>query len=186
MIKVFPGYLEWWLGRGLPLSPYLLGYLVFRIRSSLKLKQLQVVPDAAWWSEGERVNSEYTLLHNWMTQWLRYLKWYALCFQDPIPSLEHLLDPPFVTFKYHTDFKDETNQALKAWGLLYRLYDECETRCSPGWMPPTLCGAVISDLEPDSCALSDPSVLSTECDDLYLNVGNHNFIQAACGVKDGQ
>ena len=44
-------------------------------------------------------------------------------------------------------------------------------------MPPTLCGAVISDLEPDSCALSDPSVLSTECDDLYLNVGNHNFIQ---------
>ncbi|CAN7083849.1 unnamed protein product [Brassica oleracea var. botrytis] len=36
--------LEWWIGRGLPLSPYLRGVLIARIRDGMKLKQLTPPP----------------------------------------------------------------------------------------------------------------------------------------------
>lgn len=45
-------------------TSYLKGILVERIRGTLELKQLKLPPDDLWWSEGERDNSEYTLLRN--------------------------------------------------------------------------------------------------------------------------
>lgn len=138
LLGPFSGKLEWWIGRGYPLSPYLKGLLVERIRAGTKLKQLSPPPDEEWWSMGERDNSEYTLLRNWMELWLKYLLRYARIHLDPDPTLHDLFNPPFVTFSYHTDRTQEVTQSVKAWGLLYRLYDESEGKAYPGWTPPCI------------------------------------------------
>lgn len=90
--------LDLWIGRGNPLSPYLKGILVQRVREAHKLKQLVLPPEEIWWSEGERDNAEYTTVRNWMVMWLRYLKWYSLIHLDPNPSLLELFSPPVVSY----------------------------------------------------------------------------------------
>jgi hypothetical protein len=64
--------LEWWIGRGKPLNPYLRGFILEMLRKELKPKELRVVPNELTF-DGEQAISEYTLLHNWMKEWLKAL-----------------------------------------------------------------------------------------------------------------
>ncbi len=129
--------LDFWIGRGNPISPYLKGILVQRVREAHKLKQLVLPPKEMWWSEGEQDNAEYTTVRNWMVVWLRYLKWYSLIHLDPNPSLLDLFSPPVVSYTYRRVIV-ETLQPMRMWSFLYKMYDLAEGRSTPGWTPPPL------------------------------------------------
>lgn len=148
------GYVDWWLGRGLPLSPYTFQFCVSFLRNKMKLKQLHLPPEEGWWSEGERVNSEYTLTRNWLSMWLQYLKWYSLTKFGPVDHLDVFFEAPIVTFTYHKEHKEEVTTALKAWGSLYVLFDKCADKCTPGWTPPVLdWGSLVGYIRSDGTIL---------------------------------
>lgn len=85
--------LEWWIGRGLPLSPYTRGEVVAYLLRELKPRQLRLVlvPDELFESCKVRDFLEWTLLRNWVTMWLDYLKWYVCMAASLDPSIEELL-----------------------------------------------------------------------------------------------
>jgi|APAga8741243907_1050103.scaffolds.fasta_scaffold01648_3 hypothetical protein len=93
--------IEWFYGRGLPLSPYSSGFILHQIREEFKPQQLVLPPDDLM-VEGERVNMEYTLYRNWMEgQYLKDLHWYhKYLFLEYDPSLETLFDPLVVCSSY--------------------------------------------------------------------------------------
>jgi len=93
--------IEWFYGRGLPLSLNSKGFILHQIREELKPQQLVLPPDDLM-VEGERVNMEYTLYRNWMEgQYLKDLHWYHKdLFLEYDPSLETLFDPLVVCSSY--------------------------------------------------------------------------------------
>ena len=60
---------DWWLGRGNPLNPYLRGIIVDRVRSRFKPKQLVLVPKEHLWYVSEEDIIERTLYHEWLKEW---------------------------------------------------------------------------------------------------------------------
>lgn len=64
--------LEWWIGRGKPLNPYLKGIIIAFLRKELRPFDLRLIPEERTF-EGERDNLEYTLVHNWLKFWLKWL-----------------------------------------------------------------------------------------------------------------
>lgn len=68
--------LEFWLGRGKPLNPYLKAKMIDSLfRRELKPKEIGLFPDELVF-DGEREIEERTLLGQWVDQWLRWLSWY--------------------------------------------------------------------------------------------------------------
>lgn len=90
--------LEWWIDRGKP------GRLV---RSQCKPKDLRLVPDDLAF-EGERAMFEYTLYHNWLQLWLKWLYWYCSVALGPDPSLNDLFSPPIVATSWRRTSFDAT------------------------------------------------------------------------------
>ena len=82
--------LEWWIGRGQPINPYLKGIIVDRLRKELKPKELRVVPEEVVFS-AEREILERTVIHNWMKQWLKWCHWFFTLALSPNPSLAELV-----------------------------------------------------------------------------------------------
>lgn len=68
---------ELWLGRGLPLDPYLRGYLFDILRKAYKPnKYLFLPPESLYPSEVSAWFTESSLMRAWMGQWLDYVRWY--------------------------------------------------------------------------------------------------------------
>lgn len=67
---------ELWLGRGLPLDPYLRGYLIDMLRNAYKPKDLVIPPESLYPSEVSAWFTEYSLMRAWTGQWLDYVRWY--------------------------------------------------------------------------------------------------------------
>jgi hypothetical protein len=128
--------IDWWIGRGLPISPHLKGIIVQKIRSQLKLKQLQLLPEDRFWGEGEVWTTENQFYRQWMTDWLNYLKWYTLAQTSADPSLDDLLTPPVVSCTWKRK-DDKVAKLCRTWSLLYKLYDMAEGK-GPGFTPPCL------------------------------------------------
>lgn len=93
--------IEWFYGRGLPLSLNSSGFILHQIREEWKPQQLVLPPDDLM-VEGERVNMEYTLYRNWMEgQYLKDLHWYHKdLFLEYDPSLDTLFYPLVVCSSY--------------------------------------------------------------------------------------
>lgn len=132
-----------WMGRGLPLSPYVKAAVVLRLLELLKPRDLKLVPDQFIPDEEDVVinpntgepgkhdfNSrgflEYSLLRGQMRLWLKYLHWYSsLVFKlesgwELDPWIREALDPPVVI----TDWKvSKLEPTLVKFGLLFKLYD---------------------------------------------------------------
>lgn len=128
--------LEWWLGRGLPLSPHLKGIMIQVVRSQLKLKQLQLVPEDRFWGEGEVWTTENQLYRAWLARWLLYLKWYTLAQTSTEITLQELFSPPILSFTWKRK-EDDVLRHCQSWSLLYKLYDMGEGK-GPGFCPPCL------------------------------------------------
>lgn len=77
-----------WLGRGRPLNPYLIGYIVNYLREKMRPKELKLMPDELFGHPAEKDFIEWSTLRSWVRQWLKYTKWYLL---EPYPRT-----PPLV------------------------------------------------------------------------------------------
>lgn len=73
--------------------------------------------------EGERDNAEYTLVHNWMKMWLRWLHWYCSVALSPT-----LLSKTFSLLQFVVLLgKDQTRILIySTFGLLWKCYDLVE------------------------------------------------------------
>lgn len=83
--------LDLWLGRGRPLNPYLRGLLINVLINEMRPKQLVVAPEDCFEQPGMNDFLEWSVLRNWVSQWLKYLKWY--CIVSPI---DRFFDAPVV------------------------------------------------------------------------------------------
>lgn len=147
--------IEWWIGDGLPLYPYLFGELVQVVRESTKLVQLRLLHPTRFASEGESHIVENTLLRNWMDQWLRYLMWYVVMQNNFDPTLESLLEGPYVASSPYRDEVD-VKEFLRRGSLIYQVYEMAEGRRTPGWCPPCLL-AYWPELPPTTYKTERPS-----------------------------
>ncbi|KAI3671369.1 hypothetical protein L2E82_53357 [Cichorium intybus] len=103
-----PSYpLDFWLGKGRPLSPEAHGRLVRLLRAKLKPRELVLPPDELFETEESRYFLEYSLLYGWMRQWLNYLKWYHLTALSPWVTLEELFSGPVVSHSWRMVAVDE-------------------------------------------------------------------------------
>ncbi|CAN4117908.1 unnamed protein product [Withania somnifera] len=62
--------LEFWIGRGKPLNPYLKGKIIDYLRKELKPKEIGLFPEELVF-DGEREILERTLLLRWVKEWLK-------------------------------------------------------------------------------------------------------------------
>lgn len=76
--------------------PYLRGIMIDQLRSVMKPKDLKVAPTDFFLSEGVRDMMEWTLLRQWVRQWLNYVHWYAREALSPQVSLEAFFKAPVV------------------------------------------------------------------------------------------
>nr|QLA48210.1 hypothetical protein [Medinilla magnifica] len=112
--------LEWWIGRGKPLNPYLRGRLVSWLLKELKPKDLRLFPEKMVF-DGEREILERTVLHNWMKQWLRWLSWCHTLNQRGVSSINELFEAPICARSWKRQNFDPNR--LK-FGLLWKCYDK--------------------------------------------------------------
>lgn len=70
------GMYEWWLGKGLPLSPETRGFIWNKFLAAFKPKHLRPI-DPSFLSDDAQEWLERTVIYNWMSQWLKYVLWYA-------------------------------------------------------------------------------------------------------------
>lgn len=73
--RLHPLPLEFWIGRGNPINPYLKGKIVDYLRKELKPKEIRLFPEELVF-DGEREILERTVLLRWVTQWLKWVSWY--------------------------------------------------------------------------------------------------------------
>jgi hypothetical protein len=124
--------LEYWLGRGCPLSPYSKGWILQHAREVFKVRQL-ILPPTEYMVDGEWAFSEYTVLRNWMDMWLKYLLWYWKVLFAYDPSIEEIVSPPDLNFKYYRSDVDQFTR----YGFIFKVYDWVGDK-SPGWCPGAL------------------------------------------------
>lgn len=86
--------LEWFLGRGKPLNPYLRGLIIKELRNKLRPKDLKVAPLYCYPVEQVSDFQEYAMLRCWMKEWLQYVKWYAQTALSPDITIEKFFDSP--------------------------------------------------------------------------------------------
>lgn len=139
--------LEFWLGRGKPLNPYLKGRMVAFLRRELKPKEIQIFPQDLVF-DGEREILERTVLLGWVRQWLKLVSWYHTKALSPDVSIDELLDGPVFT---RTWKRSEVDENLIRFGLVWKLYD-----MGAGWNLSTTPQYVLS---PDTVILYDRWIL---------------------------
>lgn len=126
--------LEWWVGRGRPINPYLKGLIIERLRKELKPKEIRLFPEEMVF-DGEREILERTLIHNWVKQWLRWNTWYFTVALRPDPSLADLFAAPICATSWKRTLFDA--QFVK-YGLIWKCYDMGAGSWSTGYCPPVL------------------------------------------------
>lgn len=111
--------LEWWIGRGNPLNPYLRARLILFLLKEVKPKEIRFFPDAMVF-DGEREILERTVLSGWMKQWLKWVSWYHTKALDPEVSIDQLLDAPMCSTSWKRSNFDPNRFKF---GLIWKLYD---------------------------------------------------------------
>lgn len=113
--------IDWWLGCGKPLNPYINGLLVSYIRDQLKPKQLKGVPEEFFSQPGMAHFFEWSLTRSWMVQWLASVRWYCETALNPVVSIQSLIDTaPIVQDHWNLRRRDSS---LFRFGLLWKCYD---------------------------------------------------------------
>lgn len=113
--------IDWWLGCGKPLNPYINGLLVSYIRDQLKPKQLKVVPEEFFSQPGMAHFNEWSLTRSWMVQWLASVRWYCETALNPVVSIQSLIDTaPIVQDHWNLRRRDES---LFRFGFQWKCYD---------------------------------------------------------------
>jgi hypothetical protein len=111
------GGFELWLGRGVPLNPYLRGWVIDLLRKELlslsacakemKPKDLRLIPDELFVHPNVRDFQEYSTLRGWVREWLRYCHWYFCTAMQPGVRLNDFFDAPIVGRNWQADRRSE-------------------------------------------------------------------------------
>ncbi|KAJ4841101.1 hypothetical protein Tsubulata_037186 [Turnera subulata] len=116
---------EWWLGRGNPLNPYLRAELLQYFMKDPR--EIRVFPEDLVF-DGERGILERTVLLGWMRLWLKWSASYWTVCMNPESPLDGWFDIPICSRTWkRTNFDSN----LFKFGLLWKAYDR-----TSGW---TLC-----------------------------------------------
>lgn len=125
--------LEFRLGRGNPINPYLRAKMIAYLRREFKPKEIRFLPEELVF-DGEREILERTVLLNWMKQWLRWVSWYHTVALSPEVSIDALFDAPICAVSWKRSTFDPS---IFKFGLFWKLYD-----MAAGWslmtVPPFL------------------------------------------------
>lgn len=125
--------LEFLIGRGSPLNPYLKGKMVAYLLREIRPKEIKLFPQELVF-DGEREILERTVLFNWMKQWLRWVSWYHTEAQSPTVSLDQLLNAPICASSWK---RSNVDINLYKFGLVWRLYDMAagwSVSTTPQWL----------------------------------------------------
>ena len=127
--------LDLWLGRGMPLNPYLEGRLIYTCVRSNPLWDLEPPPREVFkWSWFHEF-LEYTMFRSWMTEWLAVLKWGCMLWVVPPRSIKVILENmPVMRFRWNPNRRDEN---LVRFGWQWKCYDLVE-RWGVNYMPGVL------------------------------------------------
>lgn len=124
--------LEWWIGRGLPLNPYLKGLIVEMLRKELQPQDIRLVSGDLVFN-GELEILERTLILNWVKQWLKWNYWYFSVALGPDPSIYALFTAPICAIHWK---RTQFDADMVKYGLIWRCYDMGAGRWSTAWCPP--------------------------------------------------
>ncbi|KAA8537222.1 hypothetical protein F0562_029700 [Nyssa sinensis] len=121
---LFGPNLEWWLGRGCPLNPYLRTHIIYFLREQMRPKELRLIPDDLFANHQVKdlpglVNLEL-YSNRGVQDWLAYNRWYygtALCWDIKIDSF---FETKVLVLNWKITRKDVN---LTSFGLLWRVYD---------------------------------------------------------------
>ncbi|KAI4295029.1 hypothetical protein MLD38_040700 [Melastoma candidum] len=112
--------LEWWIGRGKPLNPYLRGRIVECLFAELEPEQLSMFPDDMV-TDAQREHLERTLLYQWMLLWLRWIKEYHLLKMKRDVNLSDFFNQPICQTSWKPKEVYDINQYR--FGILWKCYD---------------------------------------------------------------
>lgn len=124
--------LEWWIGRGNPINPYLKGQIVAMLRKEFQPKDIRLVPSDLFSGDGEEWMAEYTTYRSWITSWLKWTKWWVSVCADPNPSIRELFNAPIMQTYFKA--KNQDTDRIK-FGLIWRCYDMGAGQWSKGRCP---------------------------------------------------
>lgn len=117
--------LDLWFGGGRPLDPYVKGCIVWSLLSALEPKQIEVPPEEMYVDEEAYILAEYTIYREWTSEWLSWVKWYALAISNPDPRLEDLFNCPIIT----TNWKAlEVNKDSVILGIQFKVFYDVVTK----------------------------------------------------------
>lgn len=111
--------LEFWLGRGNPLNPYLKAKMVVYLQKELKPKEIRLFPQELVF-DGEREIQFRTVLFNWMKQFLKWVSWYHTVALSPEVSIDSLFDAPICATSWR---RSNLDSSIFKFGLIWKLYD---------------------------------------------------------------
>lgn len=86
----------------------------------MRSKDLKVTPDEFFPTERVQDFLEWSLLRNWIKEWLKYVHWYWSVAHSPDVHLENFFKAPF----YETSLKSKLEKKeLSRFGLMWKCYD---------------------------------------------------------------
>lgn len=111
---------ELWLGRGLPLNPYLRGVIIDFLRKEMRPRDLRLIPDDVFSRPEDKELFEWSTLRVWVRDWLRYCRWYYGTALNDQVTIEDLFNAPVVNRNVQITRSDPQ---LQRFGLLWKVYD---------------------------------------------------------------
>lgn len=99
-------------------------------------KDIQNAPDNCFTNIMSKHFTEYSILRNWMSQWLEYVRWYYAVLSSYQCTLEEALSGPVVCKSY---YRKSTDENLVRFGKMYYLYNKVSSYAQQrdqGWALP--------------------------------------------------
>ena len=114
--------------------PYLRGFIISFLLKEMKPSDLKVAPDELFPTERVRDVLEWSLLRNWMKDWLRYVHWYWSVANSPDVSLSDFFSAS--VYEKEWRIRREPSELIR-FGLLWKIYDLVAEK-GVAWSPPCL------------------------------------------------
>lgn len=100
--------------------PYLRGFIISFLLKEMKPSDLKVAPDELFPTERVRDFLEWSLLRNWMKDWLRYVHWYWSVANSPDVSLSDFFSASVYDKLWR--IRRESSELIR-FGLLWKIHD---------------------------------------------------------------
>lgn len=134
---------EWWLGGGKPLTPYIHGIILDQVREFFRPKDLKI-PSWFYDDELKAELNERRLLRGWMSMWLVACKKFYTLVQNGETSLSAYLDLPLVA----RDLRDRNEDEIVKFGFFWKCADrirDMPVYCDSALPEPSQCPEAVCE-----------------------------------------